>query len=327
MLRKILIVIFFLPLFLTAQNLGPGSFARMGFYARGIGMGNAMTAVTKGTLTGFYNPAVSPFQERNSFNVGYSFLSLDRSLNFFSFTRKFEIGKKLIDEGVYSKPRSIAGISVGVINSGVSGIEERDNQGIKQGDFSTSENLFFLSLSNRFSEKLSVGITFKFFDYKLYKDVKTSGLGFDFGAVYKFNDELFAALYIGDINSKYRWDTNNLYGLAGRTTIDNFPLVKTLGASYFVRKYKVLFSAEFSSLVKDFNILRFGAEWELFDRLFIRGGVDELNLSDFNHPAKPSLGFSYSRDVKGWFVGFDYAFVFEPYSPSGIHVIGLNIKM
>ena len=326
MLRKILITLFFLPALFYGQDLGPGAFARMGFYARGMGMGNAMSAVVNGNLVGFYNPAVAPFQQENSVNAGYSFLSLERSLNFFSFTRKFELGRRLRANGKYSSPRSVAGLSFGVLSSGVSGIEERDNQGIKTGNISTSENLFFISLSNKFSQKLAVGITFKFYDYRLYKDVKASGLGFDFGAVYKFNNALTLSVLVQDINSKYRWDTNNLYGLEGRTTEDIFPVAKTLGASYFWKKFNLLLAAEFSSLRKDYNIFRFGAEWNIYENLYIRTGVDELNISDFNRPAKPSIGFSYSRDVKGWLIGFDYAYVFEPYSPSGIHVVGLNIK-
>lgn len=53
-------------------------------------MGNAMSSVTTGNLVSYYNPALSPFQQNNFAQVGYSFLSLDRSLNFINFTRKFD---------------------------------------------------------------------------------------------------------------------------------------------------------------------------------------------------------------------------------------------
>ncbi|MFH1195318.1 MAG: hypothetical protein V1720_06375, partial [bacterium] len=67
----------------------PGAFSRMGFGARGIGMGNALSAVIDGNLVAYYNPAVGAFQQGNSFQTSYSFLSLDRSLNYLSFTKKF----------------------------------------------------------------------------------------------------------------------------------------------------------------------------------------------------------------------------------------------
>ena len=49
----------------------PGAFSRMGFGARGAGMGNSLSAVTDGNLVSYYNPAVIPFQEGNSFQSAY----------------------------------------------------------------------------------------------------------------------------------------------------------------------------------------------------------------------------------------------------------------
>ena len=66
-----------------------GAFSRMGFGARGIGMGNAMSAVITGELVSYYNPAVTVFQENNSVLTGYSFLSVDRNLNFFKLHAPF----------------------------------------------------------------------------------------------------------------------------------------------------------------------------------------------------------------------------------------------
>ena len=59
--------IIFLSGFLFAQpefteiNSKVGAFSRMGFGARGIGMGNAMSSVTTGNVVSYYNPAVTPF--------------------------------------------------------------------------------------------------------------------------------------------------------------------------------------------------------------------------------------------------------------------------
>ncbi|MGE5681305.1 MAG: hypothetical protein ACM34K_10550, partial [Bacillota bacterium] len=86
----------------------PGSFSRMGFGARGMGMGNSVSAVTDGNLVSYYNPALSVFQEKNSVNASYSFLSLDRKLNFLSFTRKFELRSK--KDSANAEPRGVAGI-------------------------------------------------------------------------------------------------------------------------------------------------------------------------------------------------------------------------
>jgi len=80
-------VAFSQPQFSSISSL-PGSFSRLGFGARGLGMGNAMSAVIEGNLVSYYNPALAVFQESNSFQTSYSFLSLDRSLNFINFTKQ-----------------------------------------------------------------------------------------------------------------------------------------------------------------------------------------------------------------------------------------------
>jgi len=309
----------------TEISTKPGAFSRIGFGARGIGMGNAMSAVTTGNLVSYYNPALSPFQENNSFQTGYSILSLDRSLNFLSFTRKFDFysSKNGSDEG---KPSRTAGISVGIINSGVSGIDGRDNNGLPTGELSTSENQFFLSVANRFSEKFSMGISVKFYYYKLYEEITSNALGLDIGAIYKVNNNWNVSLMISDINSKYEWDTSPIYGQQGLATKDEFPIMKKVGVSYFNPEIKLLTALEFENSNAGTNIIRLGAEYNIFENLFLRGGIDQLNLSNTDSGLKPSLGFSYSKAFGDWIVGVDYAFMVEQYSSSDRHIIGVNLQ-
>ncbi len=309
----------------TDINTKPGAFSRMGFGARGIGMGNAMSSVTSGNLVSYYNPALSPFQENNSFQTGYSFLSLDRSLNFLSFTRKFDFYSSK-DTSTDRKPSRTAGISAGIINSGVSGIDGRDNNGLPTGELSTSEYQFFLGVSNQFSKKLSIGIAVKFYYYKLYEEITSNGLGLDIGALYKVNDNWNVSLVISDLNSKYEWDTSPIYGQQGLSTTDNFPLMKKIGVSYSNPEIKLLSAIEFENSNAGTNIIRLGAEYNIYEGLFLRGGIDQFNVSNTDAGVKPSLGFSYSKTFGDWIIGVDYAFVMEQYSPSDRHIIGLNIN-
>lgn len=332
--RSILIVILVFSSFLTFEiqaqrkfssvSSAPGSFTRAGFGARGIGMGNAISAVKQGNLVAYYNPAAAVFQEDNSFTTAYTFLGLDRSLNFLNFTRKFDF-YSVLDTTENRKPRSTAGISVGIINAGVSNIDARDNQGFKRDALSTSENQIFLSLSNRFSDKLSVGLSAKMYYYKLYEEITATGLGFDLGVMYSYNDDLSFSFVIVDINSKYKWDTAPLYSTAGGTTTDYFPLQKKIGAAYNFRNNSLIVAAEF--VFDDFGtqIIRAGAEWNLYENLYIRGGIDNFYLSNGDEPIRPSLGLSYSRELGGILAGFDYAFQIEPFSTGNKHVAGINI--
>ncbi len=304
--------------------VAPGAFSRMGFGARGMGMGNAMSAVASGNLVSYYNPALSAFQEGNSFQTSYSFLSLDRSLNFLSFTKKFDFGKVTTAEG--TKPRSIAGVSIGIINAGVSGIEERDSDGNKVGEVSTSENQFFLGLANRFSDKLAIGIAFKFYYYVLYENITSTGFGFDVGALYFFNDNFTLSFMLGDLNSRYKWDTTELYGSSGMNTTDRFPILKKIGLSYKFNEPKIIAAIELENSNAQTNFVRCGAEYNIFENIYIRGGIDKFNLSNSDFPVRPSLGFSYFYKLNYLIIGIDYAFVIEPYSSSDQHIVGVNIN-
>jgi len=332
-LKKILLILillsagnFFAQPKFTELSGKAGAFSRLGFGARGIGIANAMSAVTEGNLAAYYNPAVSVFQENNSFQTGYSFLSLDRSLNFLNFTRRFDFYSAADSTNINRKPRSTAGLSIGIINSGVGKIDERDNQGIKRGDIATSENMAFLGLANRFSEKLSLGIGIKFYYYKLYEEISSTGVGLDVGALYKVNDQWNIALMISDINSKYKWDSSPIYEQAGTNTEDKIPVLKKLGVSYKNSEAGILASMEIENSNAGSNFLRFGIEFNLYENFYLRGGIDQLNLSNSDHPLKPAAGFSYAKYFGTVKIGIDYAFMMEQYSPADRHIVGVNFQ-
>lgn len=303
----------------------PGAFSRIGFGARGIAMGNSISSVKTGNLVSYYNPALASFQEGNLFQTAYSFLSLDRTLNFVSFTRKFEFGRVETPDGK-TRPRSVAGISAGLINSGVSGIDGRDNQGVKTGDLSTSENQFFIAVSNRFSDKIAVGIAFKFYVFKLYEDFSSNGVGLDIGLLYSYNDALTFSFVMADINSKYEWDSGKIYGTSGSITKNKFPLLTKIGASYNFKEDGIITSIEFENSNAGSKYIRAGIEYNIFTDLFIRAGIDRINLLNSEIPLRPSFGFSYFYMLNNLKLGIDYAFVIEPYSSSDHHIIGVNIN-
>jgi hypothetical protein len=327
MLKRILIYFVFIISGVSAQpefskyNSMAGSFSRLGFGARGMGMGNSMGAVISGNLVSYYNPSLAAFQEKNYFQTSYSFLSLDRSLNFLNFTRKFEFGKSKTDS---TKPRSTAGVSIGIINSGVSNIDGRDNQGEKFKTLSTSENQFFLSFSNRFSDKLALGIGLKFYYYKLYEDISTTAFGFDIGALYKYNDNLTFGAVLTDINTKYKWDTSDLYGTEGNSTINNFPLLMKFSGAYKFDDPDLLLTIELEHSNAETDFLRIGGEYVIFTNLFLRAGIDRISLNNPDLPMRPAFGFSYFGMIPGFDLGFDYAFVIEPYSSHDQHIVGLQ---
>lgn len=287
----------------------PGAFSRMGFGARGIGMGNAMVATTTGDITGYYNPALIPLMERRHVSATMGILSLDRRLNF--------LGASL------PLPPS-AGLSIGLINSGVSDIDGRDSDGRPTGPLQTSENQAFLSFGLKFKPGFSLGLNLKLYYYHLYTDISSTTVGIDIGAAYPLTEEITLGLAVRDINSKYKWDTSTLYGQNGQSSEDPFPRLYIFGASYCLPGGVGRISAELERSNPGTTILRAGVEVTPLPELSVRAGLDRADLAETGNGVRPTLGFTLQREFGVWVPAINYAFVLEPFAPSGMHLVSVS---
>jgi hypothetical protein len=285
-----------------------GSFERLGFGARGMGMGNALTAVSTGEISTYYNPALSPFAARRTFDAGFGFLSLDRSLHFVSYTQAL--------------PPS-AGLSFGIINAGVGNIDGRDNDGLSTGTLSTSENEFVLSFANRVDPRVSLGVAIKLLYAKLYDQVTSTTVGFDIGAAAILTDDLTLGVTIQDIGSKYKWDTKSLYAENGSQTENKFPLLRRVALSGHLPGTGGIADVEFENSSEGSNIIRIGAEWSAVEQVAFRAGLDRWELSSNATGVKPTFGFTVRNSFNGWTPVISYAFVVEGFAPHGMHVINV----
>jgi hypothetical protein len=307
----ILIVVTFVVVPVNAQLAGtPGAFSRLGFGARGMGMGNALTAVVDGDVTSFYNPAVTPFLTDRVAAVSYGLLSLDRSLNTLSYSQAI-------------KPT--AGFSVGILNAGVSKIDGRDADGFQTGDLFTSENQFSFSFANRMSKVISLGIALKIYYYRLYENVSSTDLGIDAGGIARLSDNLTLGIVVQDIGSKYKWDTSNLYGDQGNSTVEPFPLLRKVGLSYAFNDNAGLISLDLENSNKNTNIIRMGGELYLSELFTVRAGLDHWNLQD-PAQAAPTFGFTVRTSSAKLTPVINYAYVIEPYGLFGMHIISLSTR-
>ncbi len=298
------------PLQSHAQLAGlPGAAFRLGFGARGIAMGNAMSAVRDGELAAYYNPALLPFAVQGSGSVTAGFLTLDRSLNALNFSAPLP-------------PQ--AGIGAGILNTGVSNIDGRDNDGRPTGELKTSENLAFLGFGIRFPAGFSLGVNLKLLYAHLYTDMTSTTIGVDAGAFYAVNDQISIGATIRDISSKYKWDTSDLYGDLGKTSTDAFPSLYTFGVAYALPERAGVISAEVEASNKSSLVLRVGAEYHVIDELAVRAGVDRIDLKYSGSGIRPAVGFIVRRDFSFWTPALQYTFVLEPYTNSGIHLVSLS---
>ncbi|MBS4027974.1 MAG: hypothetical protein KGZ58_04975 [Ignavibacteriales bacterium] len=287
-----------------------GSFARMGFGARGMGMGNALSAATTGEAATYYNPAVSPFVEGRTISATSSFLSLDRRLNFLNYTQSVA---------------PTAGFSLGIINQSVSEIDGRDADGIHTKNYSTTENQFYFSFANRLSRKISLGINAKLYYAKLFEKLSSTTVGFDAGVLIKPNDVLSFAAVIQDFNSKYRWNTKDLYQENGGETVDTFPTLYKFGAQYFIPSARSIVSLEIETSGKNKLLMRGGIEITLNEYFTLRSGIDRYDLEDEFVGVKPTFGFSVQplSDLKTF---VHYAYIFEPFSPRDAHILSVSFS-
>ena len=288
----------------------PGAFSRLGFGARGMAMGNAMSAVTAGDVVSYYNPALSPSAASRNATASFGILSLDRSLNFVSYTQAL---------------RPKAGISIGLINAGVSGIDGRDSDGKQTGALRTSENQAFLGFGVRVSDALQLGIALKLYYYHLYTDVSSTTVGIDVGALYHAGGGVTVALTARDINSRYKWDTSTLFGQNGQTTEDKFPLLVTGAVSYMLPDSIALVAVELEHSNRSSTIARAGVEVPLVPEFTIRAGVDRMDVSEQGNGVRPSFGFTARTALGSWMPAVHYALVLEPFSPSPLHMISLAV--
>lgn len=339
-MRKYLIIIIVL-IFTGSANaqLGSyaGAFARLGFGARGLSMGNAMVSDAFGDVVGYYNPSLSVFQEQGVVNVGYTFLSFDRKLNFVSFAKQFKL----------SQGKQTAGISISWLNAGVTNIDGRDNDGRSLGLLSTYENQLLMGMGFMLSPQVAAGVGFKLYLAKLYEEVSTTRTAVDLGLTYLATKNISIGLAVRDIGAMYKWETSKVYGNNGTVTENKFPTIVDAGASYNLPKNLGIFSLgvgtfinpkfetkdEFGVVTKSeqkYNFtVRFGGEININEYVKVRAGIDrmDLNSSDFFGNIKPGAGVSVSKSFsKGVTLGVDYSFQLEPYSQKPMQNIGIAFK-
>ncbi|NUN69867.1 MAG: hypothetical protein HUU02_09170 [Bacteroidetes bacterium] len=312
--NKCIITVFTLLLLAVpaaAQLAGaPGAFTRMGFGARGMGMGNALASVRTGENSGIYNPAATALLKRSTASASYGILTLDRGLNTLFYSQPIDTN---------------AGIALHVLNSGTSGIDGRDIDGFHTEMYSVSENQFSLSFGLRI-RSITVGLTTKLYYYSLFEELSSTAVGFDVGVIYPLGKQWTLAAVFRDLNTKYKWDTNKLYGQLGNSTTEKFPTRQTVGITYQFEDASGLLSFELEKSSLSTIMLRMGGEYTPVEYLTLRAGLDGWETED-KSSAHPSFGFSLRTPYTDWRPTIHYAYVLEPYGLFSMHVISVSLTL
>lgn len=326
----------------AAQSGGfAGAYNRMGFGARGMGMGNAYTAVFQEGTYAHYNPALAALTNQTQFDVSVASMSFDRTLNSVN--------------AVFQLPPT-AGINIGINQAKVSDFDGRTVSGSPTDTFSTNEMSLFMAFGLRPSNKLSVGFAAKFFYADFFRDVDNQfGFGIDLGLLYRVDHQHSIGFAVMDILSAYTWDASDLYGAQSSPKRTNFPTRFKLGSAYNFIETRLLVSVEFEVRLEQAEIPvieesqsstgapimrtnresintntilgRIGAVYFLHERLTLRGG---WQINDFDYMGDshiPSVGFSVHLPFDLLSPSIDYTYMREPEGISSMHVFSLRLSL
>jgi hypothetical protein len=306
----------------VGQDTGTGAFARLGFGARGMAMGNALVADPSADVSPHYNPAHLPSAANQRISASAALLSFDRELQFLEFTTPLG---------------PTAGVGLSLTHAGVSDIDGRDANGAHTETHSTDEFALSLAFGNRFADWLSVGTTLTLYQSDLVPDVDpVRGFGLDVGVRVKATDQLHVAATVSDLLAKYDWDTS---AIGGGSHTDRFPVRAQFGASYSLldERLRLLAEVESRSTTRNRRVPdvvpttggpqqrtstesfllhdlrgRLGASFQLVDILTLRAGLDRIG-ADGTNGLRPSAGFGVRQSVGELDLRISYAATLEPH--------------
>ncbi len=310
-----------------------GAFARMGFSARGMALGNAVIADGSGLASPYYNPALAPLLSRQRLEASVALMTLDRQF------QSLQLATPL-------RPR--AGIAGGMIHAGVSNFDGRDRSGYHTGTFAISEYAFFLAFGVHMSRSLTFGAGLQLFrsDYHAQVPVALS-IGIDLGMTFQVTDHLRVGAVAEDLLANYSWDTSQAHSGGGNTS-DPFPRRLRLGATY--RLQQMHLSVEYESRLSQAEVwrrtvefsggslrevirseelmlheyrFRVGAEYRFESAFAVRSGVTTLA----NGAWRPSAGFMAEQPLGEIAVRAEYAFLLEPFALGTMHLVTMSILL
>ena len=238
-----------------------GSGFRYGSNAREFSLAGALIADKTPGFYAFLNPALLQFARHNHIGISFQTMSLDRSIQGFSYARRLP-------------PNAGAGLAI--LRSGTDNIIGRDGMNNKTESFSSSEIEYIISFGVGFGSKFALGINIKALFTTIYEDYKGNGISGDIGFIYKFNRRLFVGGIIKNLNASYNWKV--IIGEDERSYEENFPLEYSMGLAYSRIKGVSLFIQEDIMITPNDDVnyrTRIGCEFSLANKTKLRFGAKQ----------------------------------------------------
>lgn len=322
----------------VAAHAQAGAFLRYGTGARSLALGGALVADASGLATGFHNPALAPFQERQNLDAAGFFLTNDRQVQSLQF-------------GTPMAPR--AGVTLGVVHAAVTDIDGRDGSGYHTGTLRTDEFGVFTAFGLRLGRRVTAGAGLQVFRSQLVEGVRPAlSIGVDVGVTVDAGRGIRVGAALDDALAGYTYDSSGLYGEGGARTTERFPTRLRVGAS--VTRGRTLGLVELEeafefrnareeriviengvprldrrdpALTFGHTTLRLGAEHRLGDALRLRAGVDGLLYDGLAAAMRPAAGVAFERAAGPVTLRVDAATALDPYGTGLVHSAGLRVLL
>ncbi len=295
------------------------AFLQVPIGARPAGMGGAYTAVSNDGAGILYNPAGIVTLKKLTFATSYRAMTLDRKLGYATLLFPVEGEAVLGFHWLYA---------------GSGSVQARDGDGYVLGhDIAQNSHDFSAIFSKRFEKFFSVGTKINYYHQSL-SEMKTSSVGFDFGAML-YVDQLIdrekrvgmpirdiqVGLTVKYVGVKFPWNSEK-YNIVhtgtglGYEQTDNVPFQIALGTSARVLKQRLLLAVD---LIKNENQgaeLHAGAEYMATTDATVRGGFSDGRIT---------AGAGYIVQLGGQTLAIDYAFSTEKADEGSEHIFSFDL--
>lgn len=311
-LTLVLILLIVSSSFLSAQNTGSGfSMLENAPTPSGLALNEASTAIPQGAGSIYINPALLVLNSTSSLDLGYSSW-IEESNYIFG-------GANFINEN--------RAFSIGIYNSRIGGIEQRNNPGPSNGEFSIS----YLSVSGALAYDfnfISLGIAGQFLNEE-NAQYQSNGYAFNFGAASEFFDSKLrtgiSLLNIGKLDELNNESTPLPELLRTGVALDVFEFTPPKNANLPVL---LSVSTDYIQPLNKRETLQNGdVKTDAYFNLGLRLNIAEvLQLSSGYKTGDTAKPFSFGVELITDQIKFSYALVPYRYGIGSLNSIGLQYK-
>jgi len=293
---------------------GAAAYLDTGIGSRAAAMGSAFVALGGTPDNIYWNAAGISRVGSHSVSMMSSMSGESRKLNYISYVFPFTIRPKDDFVGFGEKKNPVnAGIGIGWISYGVSGLEGRDTYGNPTEDFSDSENAIMLAYGQSLGYKLSLGVNLKYLMHHLTDYASAGGFAADLGIMYRISDIFTAGLNVQNMVGSMKWKIKDDVLNEEFEYNEKVLLNMKTGISAEIVKDKLVSVLDIDKTLEQKIRFHTGLEYMLRQNAAVRFGIDDMKITS---------GFGWRRNR----MLLDYAFIYERFGWDIVHRFSLGLS-